>query len=162
GYRGHNAYGNVNLARSSKDATNIKTLKGKMGIILLAGVVPEIVIADPVKTKSKTVVGRNVELTFDSMTEANGQYTVSLTAKKLNHDDPNNIDYNWSNSIWQKLEVMDAKGNKYFSYGPNSTNNNGLSIQMTIPFGTNNRRGEQMKLGPPVKLVLNEWLQVTH
>jgi hypothetical protein len=31
-----------------------------------------------------------------------------------------------------------------------------------MQFGTNNRRGVQEKLGPPVKLILNEWLQVTH
>lgn len=162
GYRGHNAYGNMNLVRGSKDATTIKRLKGKMGIILLAGVVPEIVIADPLKTKSKTVVGRNVEVKFDSMTEANGQYSVSLTVQKLGTQNQNNIDYNWSNSVWQKVEVIDAEGRRYFSYGPNSTNNNGHSVQLTIPFSPSNRRGEQLKLGPPVKVVVNEWLQVTH
>ena len=34
--RSHNAYGNIGLLRASKDATTLKTLKGKMGIILLA------------------------------------------------------------------------------------------------------------------------------
>jgi len=161
-YRGHNAYGNLNLVRGSKDATTIKTLKGKMGIVLLAGIVPEIVINDPMKTKAKTVAGRNVEVSFDSMTEANGQYTTTLTVKKLGQVDPNNIDYNWSNTVWQKLELVDAAGKKYHSYGPNQINNNGVSVQLTIPFGKTNRRGEAEKLGPPVKLIINEWLQITN
>ena len=165
-YRGHNAYGNLSLVRSSKDATSIKTLKGKMGIILLAGVVPEVVIADPLKVKNKKVAGRTAEVTLDSVTEVMGQpgqFTVVVTVSKLGVEDQNNIDYNWSNSIWQKLELVDASGKKYFTYGPNQINNtNGQSVQLTLPFSTNNRQGQPEKLGPPVKFVLNEWLQVTH
>lgn len=162
GYRGHNLSANLSLVRASKDATRIKTLKAKMGIVLLAGVVPEIVIDDPLKAKKKTIVGRGVELSFDSAAEANGQYSVTFTAKKLAQEDPNNIDYNWSNSLWQKVQLVDDKGNTYHTYGPNSSNNNGHTVTMTIPFNSTNRRGEQVKLGKPVKFVLNEWLQVTH
>lgn len=161
-YRSHNAYGNLNLVRGSKEATTIKTLKGKVGIVLLAGIVPEIVIADPLKTKAKTIAGRTVELSFDSMTEANGQYTATFTVKKLGQQDPNNIDYNWSNTVWQKVEVLDASGKKYSTYGPNAINNNGVSVQLTIPYSKTNRRGMEEKLGPPVKFVVNEWLQVTN
>lgn len=161
-YRGHNAYGNVNLLRASKDATTLKTIKGKMPIILLAGIVPEVVIADPVKTKAKTFRGRNVEVVFDSMTEAGGQYTATLTVKRLDVQDPNNIDYNWSNTVWQKLELQDATGKKWNTYGPNQINNNGASVGLVVPFHKQNRRGEEEKLGPPVKLVINEWLQITN
>ncbi len=164
-YRGHNAYGNLGLVRGSKDATTLKTLKGKMGIILLAGVVPEIIFPEPLKVKAKTIAGRNVEVVLDSFTEVQGQagsYTATLTVKKLGTQDPNNIDYNWSNSVWQKLEVVDADGKKYHTFGPNVNNNNGVSVQLTIPFGKSNRRGEVEKLGPPVKFIVNEWLQVTN
>jgi hypothetical protein len=162
-YRGHNAHGNLNLLRASKDATTIKTLKGKMGIVLLAGIVPEVVFPDPMKVKAKTIRGRNVEVTLDSVTEAGGAYTVSVNLKRLDVQDPNNIDYNWSNSIWQKIEVVDAAGKKYHSYGPNQiNNNNGLSVGMVIQFNKQNRRGEEEKLGPPVKIVINEWLQITN
>lgn len=163
-YRGHSSYGNLNLVRGSKDATTIKSLKGRINIVLLAGTLPEVVIDNPLKAKELKLKGRNVELDYASMTEANGTYSVTLTLRNLAAIDPNRgIDYNWSNNVWQKLELFDDKGNKFFSYGPNSINNNGTTVQLTIPFGPDNRRGGQApKMGVPVRLVFNEWIQVTH
>ncbi|MDB5312690.1 MAG: repeat protein [Gemmataceae bacterium] len=160
-YQRHNVNGNINLVRGARDATTIKTLKAKMGIILLAGTVPEVVILDPLKTKNKKIVGRTVEIDFDSLAEQNGQYTATLTAKKVGADDQNGIDYNWSNNLWQKLELVDEKGNRYRANWGN-VNNNGMAVHMTVPFAANDRRGQPQKLGPPVKLIFNEWLQVTH
>ena len=162
GYRSHNAYANLNLVRGDRDATRIKELKGKFGIILLAGTVPEVEITDPLKVKEKKLIGRNIEVDYNSTTEANGQYNVSLTVKKLGQQDPNNIDYNWSNNLWQKIELFDDQGNRFRTYGPNSQNNNGFSVTMTIMYGPDNRGGQQIKMGKPAKLVINEWLQVTH
>lgn len=167
GMRGHNTYGNLNLTRTgASTATTIKSLKGKIGIILLAGVAPEIIVTDPLKAKAKTYVGRTVEMDFATFAEdANnkGQYTLDVTLKKLGVEDPDRQDYNWSNGIWNKIDVFDAAGNKYQNFGPNNINNNGAAIQITIPFGPTERRtGKQLKLGPPVKVVVQEWLSVTH
>jgi hypothetical protein len=166
GNRGHNVHGNVQLARPDKSATTIKSLKGKIGIVLLTGTVPEVVVADPLKVKTKTFSGRTVEVDFASLVEdANnkGHYVLDLTVKKQGVADPDRDDYNWANSIWQKVEVADAAGNKYQSSGPNNVNYNGASVQLTIPYGTTDRRtGKAIKLGPPAKVVVNEWLTVTH
>ncbi len=168
GMRGHNTYGNLNLSRSGAgaSATSIKHLKAKIGIILLSGVTPEIVIADPLKMKAKAFVGRTVEMDFTSLVEdpANkGNYVLDVTLKKLGVSDEDRQDYNWSNTAWSKLELQDAAGNKYQTYGPNNINNNGATVQVTIPYNTNDRRtGKPLKIGPPVKLIVNEWLSVTH
>ena len=167
GMRGHNTYGNLNLTRGGgKDATTIKSLKAKIGIILLSGTSPEITVNDPLKVKSKTYVGRSVELDFGSLVEDKnnkGNYQLEVTAKKLGDNDPNRIDYNWSNYLWNKFELLDADGNQYQTYGPNNFNNNGNSVTMTIAYHTNDRRtGQKLKLGPPVKLVVSEWHSVTH
>jgi hypothetical protein len=167
GMRGHNTYGNLNLNRNGdKAATSIKTLKGKVGIILLAGTAPEIVITDPLKQKAKTFVGRTVEIEFGSFAEdANNKknYTLEVTMKKLGEENPQQVDYNWANNIWERIELIDAAGNRYQAYGPNNFNNNGASVQMTVLYGPDDRRtGKTAKLGPPVKLVVNEWLSVTH
>ena len=168
GFRGHNTYGNLNLARGDKTATTIKSLKARVGIVLLSGTAPEIVVTDPLKLKNKTFVGRTTEMDFGTLTEdANqkGNFVLEVTCKKLGATDPDRgEDYNWSNYVWQKIELVDAAGNKYRTYGPNNINNTGSTVQMTIPFGAEDRRGNRAtaKLGPPVKLVVNEWLSVTH
>ncbi len=161
GFQGHQANGSLNLTRGAKDATLIKSVKGKMGIIMLTGTTPEIVIDDPLKVKDKKLVGRTVELDYGTMTEANGQYTVTLTARKAGPQDPNFFDYNWSNNIWQKMELVDDKGIR-FRGSPTMINNNGMSIQLTLMFGMDRRRGVAQKIGKPVKFIVNEWLQVTH
>lgn len=166
-FRGFNTSGYLNLTRADKGATMIKSLKAKVGIVLLSGTAPEIVISDPLKVKGKTFVGRTIEIEYGSFTEdanTKGNYVLELTARKLGDNDPNRPDYNWSNTVWQKIEVIDAAGNHYSTYGPNNSNNNGNSVQMTIPFGHVDRRGNRTtaKLGPPVKILVNEWLSITH
>jgi hypothetical protein len=165
-FRGHNTYGNLNLTRGDKSATRIKSLKARIGIVLLAGTSPEIVIAEPLKVQKKTFVGRSIEIDFGSLVEDKnnkGQYVFDLTARKLGDNDPNRPDYNWSNTVWQKIELVDANGNVYRTYGPNNSNNNGNVVTMTIPYGNQDRRGgTSLKLGPPVKMVINEWLSITH
>lgn len=174
GFRGHNSYLSVSLNRADRGAKTIKSLKGRVGVVLLSGTVPEIAIADPLKVKKKTFTGRSAEIQFDSMEEdANqkGVYIVTLTIKRLNSTtDPNNFnsrndDYNWANNAYQKLELQDEKGNRLFSYGPQSSTNNGTSIQLVMQFGPDDRRTGRpgaVKPGLPKRLILNEWLTVTH
>jgi hypothetical protein len=168
--RSHSTYGSVNLTRRDKSSTTIKNMKAKVGVILLSGTVAEITINDPVKVMNKTFPGRTVEIEFGSFTEiANnkGHYQLELTAKKLGRTDPNpnqqNEDFNWSNSFWQKIEVLDSAGNRYQTFGPSGVDNNGTSVQLTIPYGPEDRRtGQKIKLGPPVKILINEWLSVVN
>jgi hypothetical protein len=166
GYRTFNTYANVNLVRGAKDATRIKHLQGKVGIVLLAGTVPEVVIPDPLKVKAKKFTGRTAEIDFDSLADGgNGTYTATMTVRKLGgNDDGRGVDYGWVNTVWQKLELVDESGGRYRTWGPNSiNNNNGDVVQLTILYGLQGRGGQApAKLGPPVKLVFNEWLQVTH
>ena len=144
-------------------------LKAKVGVILLSGTVPEITVTDPIKTMNKTFTGRSVEIEFGSFTEVannKGHYQLEITAKKIGRTDPNpnqNEDFNWSNSFWQKVEVLDAAGNRYQTFGPSGIDNNGTSVTLTLPYGPEDRRtGQKAKLGPPVKVIVNEWLSVVN
>jgi hypothetical protein len=161
-FRGNTTFGSVNLSRANKTSTTIKTLKAKVGIILLSGTVPEITIPDPLKVKNKTFSGRTVEVELGSFSEVannKGHYQLEVTAKKLGEVDPDrNEDFNWSNTFWQKIEVLDSAGNRYQTFGPNSIDNDGATVTFTLPFGPEDRRtGQASKLGAPVKLVINEW-----
>lgn len=166
-FRGFNTYGNVALSRGDKTARTIKVLKAKMGILLLAGTSPEILIAEPLKIKNKSFSGRTIEIDIAALNpDANNKerYTLEVTARRLGQQDPDRPDYNWSNTVWQRIELVDAQGNKYRTQGPNTSNNNGHTVQLTIPFGAEDNRGNRApeKLGPPVKLIVNEWLSITH
>lgn len=177
-YRTHNAHANLQLMRIDKGATAIKSLKAKSQVILLANTIPEVVIADPLKVKNKKFVGRTAEIDFADLSEANGQYTLTLTAKKLGASDDGNPDYYWSNSVQQKMELFDAKGNKLRNNGATNINNNGSSVTVTLMFspdeggGMRGRRfggpppaappAAAAKLGAPAKFVFNEWVSATH
>jgi len=165
--RGYTAYANLNLSRADKAATTIKTLKGKIGIILLAGTVPEITIPNPLQQQNQTYTGRSVAIDLGSLKEdpnTKGHYLLEITVKRIGETDPNRIDYTWSDTAWQKMELYDEKGGRYHCFGPNTLNNNGTSVQMSLPFRPEDRRGmaPKSKLGPPAKLVVNEWLSITH
>jgi hypothetical protein len=162
GYRSFNLSGSLGLTRGGREAKAIRTLKAKVGVNLLAAVVPEVTVRDPLKAKNLKLTGRTVEVEVDSVTPQNGGFAASLTVRKLGQQDPNFPDYNWSNNIWQKVELVDEKGNKYRNYGPSSMNSNPGWVTMTLPFQATDRRGMQQKFGAPVRLVVNEWVQATH
>lgn len=171
GFRGHNTYMSVNLTRGDKAATTLKSLKGRVQVVLLSATVPELVVDNPLKVKKQTVVGRTSELEVEGLEEdANqkGVYLLSLVAKRRGQNtDPDQIrgneDYLWQQSLWQRMELSDEKGNKYFNYGPTVHNNNG-SVQLVIQFGPTDRRTgrEGPKFGPPKRFALNEWLTASH
>ncbi|HEX4612717.1 MAG TPA: hypothetical protein VH092_31265 [Urbifossiella sp.] len=161
-YRSFNLSGNLFLTRGGREARALRTLKAKVEVNLLSGVVPEVTVRDPLKAKNLKQTGRTLEVEVESATGQNGSYTVSLTVRKLGGQNPNFPDYNWSNSIWQKVELIDEKGNKYRNFGPNNMNQNPGWVSMTLPFQATDRRGMPQKYGPPVRLVVNEWVQATH
>jgi hypothetical protein len=145
GYRSHNQSGNLNLVRADRSSTAVRSLKAKMTVTLLAGTVPEVVVPDPVKVKNGKFVGRTAELEVESVTEAGGNYTAVLTIRRLGTSNPN--DYSWAYNQWQKLDLVDA---------------NGGVANVTVMFTPTGVRGQSAKPGPPVKLIFNEWVTVTH
>ncbi|AWM40454.1 hypothetical protein GobsT_10430 [Gemmata obscuriglobus] len=168
GNRSHTQGMSVNLARADRGATSIKSLKGTARIELLSGTSPELVIADPLKVKKKSFAGRTVDLELTACDEdANnkGTFTVSVTAKNRVPVDPRRgDDYMWANAIPQRIELMDEKGTRYFSYGLQSSNHTPGGFQAVMMFGSEDRRTGQPgpRIGPPTKLVLTEWHTVTH
>ena len=173
-YMGHQANGMLQLTRGAKDAVRIRSVKGKMGVTLLSGSVPDVVINDPLKSKDLKLVGRSVEIDYTSMTEANGQYTATLSARKAGAQESPFFDYSWSQNFWSKIELVDDKGER-FRCTPTMINYTGTGINMTVVFGMNQPgpfgigpggpggpKGAAPKLGKPVKLVVNEWLQATN
>jgi hypothetical protein len=163
GNRSFQMSGGLNLVRGGREARTIRTLKAKVGVNLLSAAVPEVTFADPLKAKNVKAAGRTVEVELESVTAANGGYSAAMTIRRVGVQDPNNYDpFGWTNNIHQRVELIDAQGNRYRSNWPNMSNSNQSAVTMTVPFHTMDRRGMMQKLGPPVRLVVNEWVQATH
>ena len=59
--------------------------------------------------------------------------------------------------VSRSLELVDEKGQKYRAFGYRETVQIPGGMKMTVHFGPDTRTANPPKLGPPVKLVLNEW-----
>jgi hypothetical protein len=66
-------------------------------------------------------------------------------------------DYTWTNSVHQRIELFDANGNKYISQGYNWENSSPSHVQATFMFGS-----PGATIGPPSKLVYNDWVLMQH
>jgi hypothetical protein len=153
-YRGLNQYFSTEFGKPSKDATNLRRLKGTVGLYLLTETRPLITVEKLTTQKSKKFVSRMIELEIHSVSESSGgSFSVSLTAKKLQ---PNSDDYTWSQTIFQRIEVYDEDGEKYVNGGTNDQAQGPGVITMTIMFNS----PEGRTLGKPAKLVLVEWFSM--
>jgi hypothetical protein len=146
----------VAMHKTNKDATKAKLIRGKLPVMLLASTRPELTVEKIASLKKKqSFTGSTVELEVEDVQEQNKTYAMTLTIKRLGRNpDP---DPNWINNVWQRLELVDAKGRKYQSQITNFLNNSATMIQANFQFmpGT----GE---IGPPVKLVFNQWVTIPH
>ncbi|MBY0457211.1 MAG: hypothetical protein K2V38_07730, partial [Gemmataceae bacterium] len=169
GSRMHSASLSLNLNRTDRSATQVKTLQAKVRVELLSGTSAEVTVPDVLKVKKQTFTGTTTDLYIESVEEdANnkGVYLVHLTAKNRTPPDPRRgDDYMWANNLPQRLELMDANGARYHSYGQQESEFNNGSYRMKVMFGPDDRRWGRpgpAKLGPPAKLVLTQWHTVTH
>lgn len=167
GYRQYQLNGNLNLSRTGREARAIKFVRAKATVNILAGVVPEVSFADPLKAKNWKATGRTYEVDLESVAPNNGfgnnGYSVALTVRRVTPLDPNNPDlYNWQYQMSQRVELVDGDGNKYRNFGAQQMNQNAGSVSMTLMFVPVNRQGQNQKLGAPVRLALTEWVQTSH
>jgi hypothetical protein len=80
---------------------------------------------------------------------------VALTARRAGKD--NQYDYTWTNSLHQRVELTDEKGQKFLSHGLNFNNSTPTSVQGTFTFGD-----PTGKLGKPAKLTYYGWVTAQH
>ncbi len=152
-YRSHNQYVGLNLGTPNRNANSIKELRGKMTVLMLSDTRPEITVEKILTVKKKTFVSRTTELLIENVSDSEGAVTITLNAKQLH---PNPEDYSWANTIYQRLEVYDAKGVKFMPTSTNNQNQAPGTISMTVIFSS----PEGKKAGKPSTLVLVEWIAV--
>jgi hypothetical protein len=157
GWRGYMQQTQANLQWPSKTAKSVKLLKGIMPVTLLADQKPSVVTDKILACKGKHLKAGAATFHIEDITGAPGkQYVIKMSVSEDNKENPN--DYSRINSIQQRLELRDDKGNKLPCFvnitqwgGPNNA-------QFTLTTQPTNNA----KLGPPAKLIYYAWVLMHH
>jgi hypothetical protein len=154
--RSYSQQGQANLAGPGRDARTVKTLQGAIPVTLLLEQKPHIVVEDILKAKGKKFKADKTELVIDEAGKTpDNNYQIKMLVRESRRNDNN--DYTWANSLQQRIELLDAKGNKYQSFGYGGSFGPS-EVQGTFTFGSNGNA----QLGPPVKLIYYNWITVQH
>jgi hypothetical protein len=159
GYRMYQIGSTVMLNWPDQDVRLVKRLQVSLPLTLLAEQRPLIVIDNILQAKDKKVTQGGIDLTVREVKEINkSQFHVSLTVRNMA---PNAAqDFTWTNSVHQRIELLDAKGNRYSSQGYNWENvaPGPGSVQAVFMFGSNGA----VAVGPPARLVYYDWSVIQH
>jgi hypothetical protein len=157
-YRNFQHQAAIAMAKPAKEATRANIIKGKVLVTLLAGTKPDVVIEKIVTGKKKLDgTGRSAEIEIEEVAEQNKTWTLTLFIKKRMRTGEGQ-DFNWINTVQQKLELYDAKGRKFQSHGViNFMSNTGTSVKAVYQFGA----PPNAETEGGVKLVLAEWLTLS-
>jgi hypothetical protein len=103
----------------------------------------------------KTTVG-DLDFTIEEVKKLpNNQYSIRFSA--ANKGNPN--DYGWTNSIYQRIELQDAAGNKFQNYGSNWNSGGPGGMTLTMTYGS---PGGLAKSSEPTKFVFMHWVTKQH
>jgi hypothetical protein len=130
--------------RPSPSGRKLRTLKGTVPVTVVAQTKPLITIDKLGEAKNKTVKQGSTTINIVEVTQNQGQPGIKMSVTEGTANGQN--DYTWMNSIQQRLEVFDDKGNKLQSYGGSWSMNGNNSISGTFSYS-----------GVPAKLVYYEW-----
>jgi hypothetical protein len=157
GYRNLVLQTQVQLVGPSAAARSVKLIKGALPVTLLADQRPEITVDQILTVKDKKFEGKDVTLEIAEAKEAPGKtYQIVMTARRNGKEQA--YDYTWTNSLHQRIELTDDKGQKFQSHGFNWINGTPTTVQGTFMFGD----GGNAQLGKPHKLTYFGWVTMQH
>ncbi len=164
GYRGFMHQAQAPLIWASKNAHLVKTLKGVIPVTLLADQKPTVVTDKFLTAKGKKLKAGPATFHIEDITEVGGnvnkQYQVKMSVtEEVKDANPN--DFTRVNSLQQRMELQDDKGNEHHFYFNSIGNSGPSSAQFTFTIQPNNQPGGT-KLGPPTRLVYYSWVLMEH
>jgi hypothetical protein len=161
GYYGHRnliLQAQVQLSGPDPAARSVKVLRGALPVTILAEQKPEIVVEKVLEVKDRKFEGNQVTLEIEGVKDGPGKtYQVAMTARR-GTTGATAHDYAWTNSLHQRVELTDEKGNKFLAHGFNWTNGTPTSVQGTFMFGDPGTG----QLGKPYKLTYYDWVTLQH
>jgi hypothetical protein len=154
GFRSFSHQMQLPLVRASEKAAAVKLLKGSLPLTLLVSEKPEVVTDKLMEAKGKKFSTAGATFAIEEATALpQNQYQVRMAITDEGKDTADN-DYTWHNSLNYRLEVQDAKGNKYLPFSSNWLNSSPRHVEIQFTYGP--APGNQ-PLGPPAKLIYRSW-----
>lgn len=139
------------------DAKTIKHLKATLPITILAEQRADLTINDILKVKKGKYESTSVSFDIEEVKELPGKQVHVRAVVRRNAPEGQN-DYSWTNSLAQRVELLDATGRRFQSDGFNWDSGNPNSVTGTFQFGD----GGDAKLGPAAKLIYYNWITTQH
>lgn len=153
GYRSFTHHVQANL-QPALGGRQIRIIKGKVPVTFVYLQDARIVVDNLEGLKgTKTFRSGNTTLEISDVTFQNNQTLIRMSITEGNSK--GRQDYTWANSLTQRLEVRDDKGNRLQQFGGN-WNMNVNSVTGTFTFGGTGN------VGKGVTLTYYEWLTMTH
>jgi hypothetical protein len=138
----------------SANGKRLKTLKGTIPVTVVASQRPLITVENLADVKNKTFKEGTTTIHIESVSHAGSQTHIRMNVTESSRAGTH--DYIWLQTLQQRLEVMDEKGNKLQNQGGNW--NGGMNnLSGTFSFGSNGNG-----TGKGVKMILYDWATVTH
>ncbi len=142
----------VNLQRPSERTTSVKVIRGTIPATLLVDQKETVVTDKLAEAKGTKIEVGTTQFVIESVTEMPGkQYQIKMALTEDLKDDPN--DFSWVNSLFQRIEVQDAKGNPMQVFQSNWMNQTTSHVEMQMTYGSTNGKPE-----PPAKLIYRTWI----
>ena len=143
----------VELVRPSERATTVKLLRGTMPMHLLVEQKQVLVAEKVMDAKGKKGTFGSISIAIEEVkVMENKQVQVKMTVAEANHGN----DYSWTNTLYQRFELQDDKGNKYTNYGSGWSSSGPAAVQMTLNFGG------LANAAAPGKLLFQSWTTMQH
>jgi hypothetical protein len=157
GNRSYMQQSQLQLNRPSELANKLKFVRGELPVTLLVEQKPVVVSDNILKAKGKKTSAGSTTFSFEDVTaQPNKQYQIKLHVTENNKDNPN--DWTWMNTLLQRIELQDDKGNKFQQYGTSWGGNGPNQVQMTLTYGA----PPNGKIGAPRKFVFQQWRTMQH
>jgi hypothetical protein len=157
GYKQMTMQASVNLQRPSEKATLLKHIKGVVPVTLLVDQKPVVIAEKILSAKGVKKLAGDVEFLIEEVKKlANNQVQIKMT---INYKGKSN-DYMWMNTLYQRMELLDDKGNKYQNWGTHWGGNGNNHVNLTMTYGHFGPNGA--KAANPGRFIYQLWSMRQH
>ncbi len=155
GYKQMFMQASVNLQRPSEKATHLKYIRGVAPVTLLVDQKPLVISDKILSAKGLKKMAGDLEFNIENVQkQANNQVQIKMTITNKGKND----DYMWMNTLFQRIELLDDKGNRYQNWGSNWGGNGNNHVNLTM----NYRYNGPGKAPDPARFVYQMWTTKQH